>query len=361
MKEQRIIGYDALRIFAVFTVFIEHCNNSLNHPFNFPLNFPHGSELFLVLSGFLIGQSIINIYKNQITIQYAKQETIKFYIKRWLRTLPNYYLFLFINVLLIILNLAPGFINKYLISFFVFSQNLFKPYDFLWWESWTFALQEWFYLIFPFLIFVFLSITNGKLPNKLILIGTILLFLILPILYRFFSNPILDYDLYYRKLVLTRFDSIGYGLLFAFFQYQNVFIWRKYKKLTFLIGIVLIFSIESVDLFEDVFYYKNVFKFCFLSFSVAILLPFLSEVKTIYINSKWVNFFSNISFSIYLIHMPISYLILSFYKLESFFDSIIYCVLYFSLTILLAYINYVFFESYFLRLRNQIVSRLSKY
>ena len=350
---ERIIGFDLLRVIAVFTVFFDHCKNYLKIPIEVPFNFPLGSDLFLVLSGYLIGVSIIRGYdKGEESILY----TCKFYIKRWFRTLPNYYLFLIINIMLIYFGLAPGFINKYLISFFVFSQNLIKPYDFLWWESWTFALQEWFYLIYPLLVYFMTLFFKSKIGQKKVFLFSILLFLILPIIYRISIDSNLDYDLYYRKIVLSRFDSIGYGLLFSFFHFYYKEFWEKYKNLLFVLGVVLIFSIENISV--DVWYYRKIIKFCLLSFSISLLLPYLSSVRKILFLKKTIAFLSEMSFSVYLLHMPVSYILLKYFKVDNLEDSLIYLFMYLCFTISLAYINHKVTEDYFMGIRRKVLLKV---
>ncbi|MBI1838435.1 MAG: acyltransferase [Flavobacteriia bacterium] len=356
MEEKRIIGFDLLRVIAVFTVFFDHCKSYLTIPLESPLNFPLGSDLFLVLSGYLIGVSVIIAYnKGESGVLYS----IKFYIKRWFRTLPNYYLFLLINILLIYFHLAPGFLNKYLISYFFFSQNLFKPYDFLWWESWTLALQEWFYLIFPLLIFLMNKYLKSKIELKKIFLISILMFIFLPLFYRLSIESNLDFDLYFRKIVFSRFDSIGYGLLFSFFHFYYAELWGKYKKILFLIGLIFILSIENYS--NDLWYYKKIIKFCILSFSIALLLPYLSSVQKLLFFNKTIKFLSKISFSVYLLQMPVSYILQKYFTINGFYSSILYIALYLLLTISISYLNFIGTESYFFRLRAKVLIKVDNY
>jgi peptidoglycan/LPS O-acetylase OafA/YrhL len=72
-----------------------------------------------------------------------------------LRTLPNNHLFLLLNIALVALGLAPGLLNANTAAYFVFLQNLWKQLGLFFWESWSLAVEEWFYLLFPPLVALF--------------------------------------------------------------------------------------------------------------------------------------------------------------------------------------------------------------
>ena len=93
LNPERIYGLDILRAFAILFVVAGHGEvllprqlKSINDFFVFD-----GVSIFFVLSGFLIGGILIKILeKNQITINLL----FEFWIRRWFRTLPNYFLIL---------------------------------------------------------------------------------------------------------------------------------------------------------------------------------------------------------------------------------------------------------------------------
>ena len=75
-------------------------------------------EWLFVLSGFLIGTMMIRSFDgDRKWLQCAKD----FWLRRWFRTIPNYYLFVLVNLLLTIYGISDGvFEYRYL----AFSQNL---------------------------------------------------------------------------------------------------------------------------------------------------------------------------------------------------------------------------------------------
>src|SRR5262245_39179853 len=95
----RVFGLDVLRAAAVSMVLVAHArylvmpllpSAACLSIFGFL-----GVELFFVLSGFLIGGIILRTFP-----EVPRLPTLgHFWIRRWFRTLPNYYLFLALNAL----------------------------------------------------------------------------------------------------------------------------------------------------------------------------------------------------------------------------------------------------------------------
>ena len=108
-----------------------------------------GVEIFFVLSGFLITTLLLKekVKTGRISLRL-------FYIRRLLRIFPVAYLYLLVLVILnycFTLNLIP---NDFLFSF-LYIRNLPVNYGSGWWYTghfWTLAIEEQFYLIFPWLL-----------------------------------------------------------------------------------------------------------------------------------------------------------------------------------------------------------------
>jgi peptidoglycan/LPS O-acetylase OafA/YrhL len=147
---KRIFGLDILRALAIFFVVIKHGNNLLPSRLKVVTNFFIFDDvsIFFVLSGFLIGGIIIKtINENGIN----KKVIFDFWIRRWFRTLPNYFLIL-LTVCFLNLLFTPGFSFKNVYQYFIFSQNLFQLQPSFFPEAWSLSIEEWFYLLLPICI-----------------------------------------------------------------------------------------------------------------------------------------------------------------------------------------------------------------
>lgn len=304
----RIYGLDLFRALAILMVLIGHTRIILlpiDQRFEYlSLGGLFGVESFFVLSGFLIGGIIIKTLDNSRSFNFRSVKN--FWIRRWFRTLPNYYLALFLNV--VVLLLLKGQLFKpfrHLLFIQGFTEN--HPYFFN--EAWSLAIEEWFYLILPILVLGFSTIKYFKKGKSVLLaLCTIILgCLLLRIANTIGSSP--SWDAGVRKITFLRLDSIAFGCLFAYYFYYYSSSFFKWRYLYFIIGILLIafniywyFSHKSVDL-EDSFS-KTLF-FSSVNFSFACLLPAFytmhSPAKPS-IFRKAIIHTSLISYSLYLYH-----------------------------------------------------------
>jgi len=161
-----------------------------------------GVELFFVLSGFLIGGILAT------EAERGDLDVRQFWMRRWLRTLPNYYLFLVLN--LVLERVATGAWPSAW-AYAIFAQNLAWPNPPFYPESWSLAVEEIFYLVAPLLILL----ARGRLarwmrPVPLIVLG-ILVFTAIRVGYVLHENP--SWDAGVRKVTFVRLDAIAYGVL----------------------------------------------------------------------------------------------------------------------------------------------------
>ena len=209
MTRGNVFGLDLVRALAVAMVLFTHAtflfvplvrDLSVFDPWWLPGQL--GVELFFVLSGFLIGGILAT------EAERGDLDVRQFWIRRWLRTLPNYYLFLVLN--LVLERYATG-AWPHAWRYVFFWQNLAWPNPPFYPESWSLAIEEIFYLVAPLLILL----ARGRLgrwmrPVPLIVLG-ILAFTAVRVFYVLHGNP--DWDAGVRKVTLVRLDAIAYGVL----------------------------------------------------------------------------------------------------------------------------------------------------
>jgi peptidoglycan/LPS O-acetylase OafA/YrhL len=151
--KRRLGGLDLLRSAAVVSVVLVHYHIDNPLPIPFIQYGWIGVDLFFVLSGYLIGDQLLNLQ--------AKHQAIPlktFYMRRFLRTLPNYYFVLAIYLIVPGLSPLTSFKEKlvYLWQYATFTQNLTVVLPFFQ-VSWSLCVEEHFYLLLPLLIGLFLK------------------------------------------------------------------------------------------------------------------------------------------------------------------------------------------------------------
>ncbi len=364
----RIYGLDILRAAAILFVVLEHgrfllpVNDFPNkYFFGFKL-FLDGVSIFFVLSGYLIGGILIKVLENGRANIFT---LTNFWIKRWFRTLPNYFLILII--LIIITGKLHGAISFLGITkYFFFVQNFCLPHPDFFNEGWSLSVEEWFYFIIPVFIFVIIALFKLKAQNAVLV--TSILFLIFPMIFRYYRfyhievSGIDDWDMMFRKQVITRLDSLMFGVIGAYLHHYHSLIWRKRTKIFFSLGIIILIGqrvIEVSHLFSWGIY-TCVFSFTVNAIGTVFLLPFLGTVKTgkglVY---KCLTFISLISYSMYLLNLSvIQYLIINSIEipwLSTVPQHLLKYFFYWFLTISFSFLLYLFYEKPIMNLRKNII------
>jgi peptidoglycan/LPS O-acetylase OafA/YrhL len=307
----RVFGLDLMRAIAILTVVIGHGGFMLEKAnTNFPwIKMIDGVELFFVLSGFLIGGIILKEF--QISSTFGVKQIFHFWKRRWFRTLPNYYLILILNVIVVYFGIIVEDFSQFSWKFFLFLQNFSQPFYGFFWESWSLSIEEWFYLLFPIiLVLLYLPLIKLKINKKRIFLLTVFVFLLTPFLFRFFIASKFELDHFWLgvkiyKVVIYRLDGIAFGLLGAFLKYYYPKIWRKSRTITFILGAILTyFILYSTWLPND--FSTKVFKLSFQSLGCFLLLPLFDSIKTApRFLTRVVTHISLISYSMYLINLAL--------------------------------------------------------
>lgn len=369
----RIYGLDILRAFAIlfvlyshaFFLVIDHVNEKAYNILSLD-----GVTIFFVLSGFLIGGILLRTI-NQTDFNW--NNLLEFWIRRWFRTLPNYFLMLILLTLITVFS-ASGIGNS-IISYFFFLQNFASPHPAFFPEAWSLTVEEWFYLLIPLGLYITLKISKNH--RKTIVLAWII-FLILLVtgirIYRALTLHIPDFETWdhlQRKIVITRLDSIMYGFLGAWVNFYFPVFWKAGKRYWLFLGLILLLFPMGVDFFlgKNLFF-LNYFSLMMTSAGTLLMLPFLSEWKTgkgfIY---KFLTFVSITSYSMYLVNFSLVQLriipsltpvIVAITKNHLVISCIRY-FLYWGLTFMLSYLLYRFYEKPFTSLRDHFrKSRLVK-
>ena len=206
----RPLGYmpqlDSLRAVAVFLVFAAHF---LPETRLFGIRFETGDlgvKLFFVLSGFLITSILLQARdKIQAGQSSRRQVMVNFYLRRYLRLTPAYFLYILLGLFLL-----PGF-SQHVWWFLLYLQNFLfarDPSTFSVYmpHFWTLAIEEQFYLVMPWLMIL--------LPKRLLLPASISLVALGP-LFRM-AGLLGGFTNHQVAMMLpSQFDTLGMGVLLA--------------------------------------------------------------------------------------------------------------------------------------------------
>jgi len=266
-----------------------------------------GVELFFVLSGFLIGSIFCQKYLG--VEEFKKKDLLNFWNRRWWRTLPNYFLFLILHFFWAWnLNGEMPSLGS-LCQHAIFLQNFAWPIEGFFGISWSLAIEEWFYLLFPVAV-LSLGKLMGQKPSTIFLSAS--LFLVLSFYWRM-TQSMDNWDSEIRKPVIGRLDSLQLGVILSLVKLHFAKWWSKLKW----VGVLGIPLFSSLILYSHQHYLAGekmlispAVLFLLWPFSVMLMLPsffFLpspgGRVQRV------VEFISKTSYSVYLCHLPIKYIV----------------------------------------------------
>jgi peptidoglycan/LPS O-acetylase OafA/YrhL len=308
--ESRIFGLDLMRAIAIISVVNAHAVVLEKANTNFPwIKLVDGVELFFVLSGFLIGGILIKLFQKSET--FGLKVISRFWIRRWFRTLPNYYLVLILNIIVVYFGIIHEDFSQFNWKFFLFLQNFAGPFYGFFWESWSLSIEEWFYLLYPVILgIVYLILKKFNVSKKRIFLYAISVFLLIPFLLRAVFASRIDVDTFWLevrifKVVIYRLDGIALGLFAAFIKNWYPDFWFKSRNITFILGIILIYTVLYIRWVPNE-YITKVFKVLFTSLGCFLLLPKFDSIrKAPKLLVKVFTHISLISYSMYLLNLAL--------------------------------------------------------
>jgi peptidoglycan/LPS O-acetylase OafA/YrhL len=401
VKLSYIPELDGIRALAAFLVMLTHWPNVL-----LSLKFGWiGVNIFFVLSGFLITRILV-AEKEQSLKSYLQQ----FYFKRSLRIFPLYYAFILLGLILFLLvsswfpsllaieSYKSGYdtITKDFAWYFAYAYNIKinLRYFFEWNDSsnhffghlWSLAVEEQFYLIFPFIVY-FASLKN----LKRVILGLIIICPLLRLWAALYGHTLVTDSYWFGELfysnTLLQADALAWGAAITLFDF-------KFKKhylnfvlvfaIWLLVGLTCLFFLRKAGYFLvegkslgynfPGFWYQQFTPYWFINIrpfyqsilvnvlAVALILP-ATQNKPLFakiFNFPIVSYFGKISYGIYLFHNPIMALFVIaggylggwyLFTANPVIEIFVF-IIYFLVVFGVAHLSYQYFEKIFLKFKN---------
>ncbi|MFD3393739.1 acyltransferase [Aquirufa sp. OSTEICH-129V] len=296
---------NGIRFIAVFLVLIDHWLIPIN-PFSF---FGHlGVVMFFVLSGFLITRILFeNADSCRAHHSSPIVKMVRFIYRRSLRIFPIYFLLLAVGGIFSLSNFSEiaGWLISYTPNFYIILHNRWMG---VWDHLWSLAVEEQYYLFFPYFIFF---ISAAKYPRLLIWmlligIGSRLSFFLLA------SHEVKE-SFWMISYVnpLAAIDSFGLGGILAYlYHYKNEqfvnLVSRSYFLPISLLAFVgiLYLSHVSINTHDNIWaiVFERFFAGLFSFFLIAQAIGSRSWMLGRFLTFSWVSYIGQISYGIYLYH-----------------------------------------------------------
>jgi peptidoglycan/LPS O-acetylase OafA/YrhL len=301
---------DGLRGIAIVAVMLVHSADRLSNLRAQSL-FRYGwvgVDLFFVLSGFLITRILIRA-------RGSDRFFLNFYARRALRVWPLYYLVLIFTFLAI-----PPLLQHYglqatqisdgrgVAAYALFVQNLwhtFLPLNPALGVTWSLAIEEQFYIVWPMLVF---CLSNRTL--RWMLAGILVASPLLRAAAFHFGVP----GIVVYTHTLTRLDGIAMGCLLALWIHSHSITRNRLARSSF-VGLVGGGTLAALFIPAYVTEPANPVAFTALAISFGGLVGLAlatSPVKGVFgraLASQWLGYAGKVSYCVYLIHLPIFLLV----------------------------------------------------
>lgn len=310
-NDKRVFGLDVMRTIAILLVVYGHGVYVLPKEAKFkyllPVPYIDGVSVFFVLSGFLIGGILLKIIQ---TSSFNRKDLFNFWIRRWFRTLPNY--FLVLGILLICQKYIASVEGSY-VNYFFFLQNFAWPGPQFFPEAWSLCVEEWFYLLFPLACFVLFKIMKNK--SRSVLMAA-LIFIIVPFVLRIvkYYTGVADWNNEIQKVTVMRLDCLMYGIIASYVYKFKTEWWIRYKNTCIAVSILLVlFLTFYARVPKNDMWFLSVYQYNLESIASMLALPYFSQWKfTRFKSAAFVcTFISIISYSMYLLNLtPVQGLVL---------------------------------------------------
>ncbi len=311
-----------------------------------------GVELFIVLSGFLIGGIL---YKQFLHENYTLKDAGLFVTRRLMRVLPSYY---FVILIITIIYFLFGFSVSEVWKYPLMIQNFSSPIPAFFPESWSLPVKEMGY-IFVVILLLVVSNTFIKASKQvlflMVVIGLIAFTILLKLYYDIHSDnlQLRIWSFSVRSVVIYRIDSVLMGVLFGYFYHNyKEFIMSKRKQFLavgVLLFLVLFLGIVVFKLrLTNASWFWNILCLPLVSTAICLFIPFLLNWKSPpQAIGNGITFICNIAYSIYLLHYSVVLFLLKYFidtKDFGLWQLNLFAILYVSITVGLSYLFYTYFE-----------------
>ena len=272
----RNFGLDVLRALAIVLVLLSHTRfclvGAVPEAKYLQLGGFWGVELFFVLSGLLIGRIIVKEVVDERSFS-----LYTFWKRRWYRTIPNYFLFLFLNIVYL---LTVSYSAVPLWKYFFFMQNFAWQHPLFFPESWSLAVEEMFYLLFPILVVLLATVVRR--PRRALLIAGLSILFISTTL-RFVHVYLSDPNWYQgvRTIVIYRLDALMYGILLALYLHGRPKMQARARYRLCAAGMVLL-VVSAVVFFSanrDADFFSRTALFSLTSLGFALMMPAAMDLR----------------------------------------------------------------------------------
>lgn len=319
----RINGLDTLRACAISLVLMYHYRVFVSHEPSFGFLSEigwMGVDLFFVLSGYLIGNQIFAGLRSSSGFSLKT-----FYIRRALRTLPNFYVVLAIYFLFPIE--AGGKALTPLWKFLTFTQNFDLKPGSAFSHAWSLSIEEQFYVILPLCAMMTISLLKSVRAMWLVLLSAMVGAMLMR--YNMWQQLGEDGIRYYVTIYYSswcRFDELLPGVALALLKNFHPLIWARslqHGRLTLVCGAIVsglamfLFTRYSYVDGQGFLWFTTIFGYTILACGFALLtLASLSPDSYLY---RWrIPGAASIavwSYALYLVHKPLMNALISAFEL----------------------------------------------
>ncbi|MBI9032988.1 MAG: acyltransferase [Bacteroidales bacterium] len=302
MKEHNhIIQLDGLRFFAVLMVMFAHWAQwQIHNPIISSFPFVHGVTLFFVLSGYLITRILITNNDKYSNANREKGTLIKnFYIRRFLRIFPIYYLLIFAFFFIDYKNTRELF--PWLVTY---TSNIYQSINNVYIGDfnhfWSLAVEEQFYLFWPWLILF------AKPKHLLkIIVGSI----VIAIISKFFMHFYVGNWMANTYSTISCMHALGLGSLIAYLSVYKSDLLKKLSKPVFVYGSAAIYLISFYFMYKfDLSWHKAILdEFLFAVLAMFIIIRasgnHFSFISKKVLENKFIVYSGKISYGLYVYHL----------------------------------------------------------